>query len=110
MQWQTSRFQIDLQAPKVMGIVNVTPDSFSDGGSHDNVSAALAHCETLIEQGAHILDIGGESTRPGSPAVPLESVGAECAEVRPPHSGSDDQGAADDDDAADDWGAAFDDR
>ena len=72
MQWQTSRFQIDLQAPKVMGIVNVTPDSFSDGGSHDNVSAALAHCETLIEQGAHILDIGGESTRPGSPAVPLE--------------------------------------
>lgn len=80
MQWQTSRFLIDLNRPKVMGIVNVTPDSFSDGGSHDSVPAALAHCEALLEQGADILDIGGESTRPGSPAVPLE---VELARVIP---------------------------
>lgn len=72
MYWQTSRFRIDLRQPVVMGIVNVTPDSFSDGGSLGGVSDALAHCESLIAQGAGILDIGGESTRPGSPAVPLE--------------------------------------
>jgi dihydropteroate synthase len=71
MIWQTSRFSIDLSQPRVMGIVNVTPDSFSDGGSHHTTALALRHCEQLIKDGAHILDIGGESTRPGSPAVPL---------------------------------------
>lgn len=80
MHWQTSRFDIDLTRPKVMGIVNVTPDSFSDGGHFAAASAALAHCEQLIKDGAHILDIGGESTRPGSPAVPLD---AELARVLP---------------------------
>lgn len=70
--WQAGRFQLDLAQPLVMGIVNVTPDSFSDGGSHADVSSALAHCEQLLLEGAAILDIGGESTRPGSPAVPLE--------------------------------------
>ena len=80
MYWQAGRFQIDLDQPKVMGIVNVTPDSFSDGGTHDNARDALAHCELLIEQGADILDIGGESTRPGSPAVPLDE---ELARVIP---------------------------
>ncbi len=54
-----------------MGIVNVTPDSFSDGGAHATCSAAIRHCEQLVSEGAHILDIGGESTRPGSPAVDL---------------------------------------
>ncbi|MGE3346944.1 MAG: dihydropteroate synthase [Ramlibacter sp.] len=78
--WQTSRFRIDLSQPQVMGIVNVTPDSFSDGGQHADASAALAHCERLLRQGAHILDIGGESTRPGSPAVPLDE---ELARVLP---------------------------
>lgn len=63
-----------------MGIVNVTPDSFFDGGKHHNVQAALAHCETLISNGADILDIGGESTRPGSPAVSLKE---ELARVVP---------------------------
>lgn len=72
MRWITSRFDIDLALPKVMAIVNVTPDSFSDGGRYDSVTAALAHCERLLTEGAHILDIGGESTRPGSPAVPLD--------------------------------------
>jgi dihydropteroate synthase len=78
--WQTARFAIDLAQPRVMGIVNVTPDSFSDGGAHASTSAALQHCEQLLKEGADILDIGGESTRPGSPAVPLE---AELARVRP---------------------------
>lgn len=72
MQWQTSRFAIDLSRPRVMGIVNVTPDSFSDGGDHATAKAAIAHCERLVAEGADILDIGGESTRPGSPALPLE--------------------------------------
>lgn len=80
MHWQTSRFDIDLSQPKLMGIVNVTPDSFSDGGQHADTRAALAHCEQLLKDGAHILDIGGESTRPGSPAVPLDE---ELARVLP---------------------------
>ena len=54
-----------LQAETLMGVVNVTPDSFSDGGKYHDQTAAIAHGKTLIEQGADILDIGGESTRPG---------------------------------------------
>lgn len=61
-----------LVPPLVMGIVNVTPDSFSDGGRHDTREAALAHALRLIEQGAQVLDIGGESTRPGSDPVSEE--------------------------------------
>jgi dihydropteroate synthase len=72
MAWQTSRFSVDLTEPRIMGIVNVTPDSFSDGGRHVSTVQALRHCELLLRDGAHILDIGGESTRPGSPAVPLD--------------------------------------
>lgn len=78
--WQTSRFRIDLAQPRVMGIVNVTPDSFSDGGAHASAGSALKHCEQLLKEGADILDIGGESTRPGSPAVPLD---AELARILP---------------------------
>jgi dihydropteroate synthase len=69
MHWQTRRFRIDLSRPRVMGIVNATPDSFSDGGHHDDTRAAIAHCERLVTEGADILDIGGESTRPGAPRV-----------------------------------------
>jgi dihydropteroate synthase len=72
MHWQTSRFAIDLSAPKVMGIVNVTPDSFSDGGAHASHEAAIRHCERLLKEGADILDIGGESTRPGALELPVE--------------------------------------
>lgn len=72
MKWQTSRFCIDLTQPRVMGIVNVTPDSFSDGGQYQTTAAALAHCEQLLKEGVDILDIGGESTRPGSPVVALD--------------------------------------
>lgn len=80
MRWQTTRFDIDLSHPRVMGIVNVTPDSFSDGGLHAGTVEALRHCERLLKDGADILDIGGESTRPGSPAVPLDE---ELARVLP---------------------------
>jgi dihydropteroate synthase len=80
MFWHTTRFRIDLSQPQVMGIVNVTPDSFSDGGQHAHTQAALAHGEQLLKEGAHILDIGGESTRPGAPAVSLEE---ELARVLP---------------------------
>ena len=71
MIWQTSRFSLDLSRPRVMGIVNVTPDSFSDGGRHASRDAARAHCDQLVQEGADILDIGGESTRPGAQALPL---------------------------------------
>jgi len=80
MFWQTSRFRIDLSRPQIMGIVNVTPDSFSDGGRHADAHSALLHCERLLKDGAHILDIGGESTRPGSPPIPLDE---ELARVLP---------------------------
>ena len=63
---------LKLDRPQVMGIVNVTPDSFSDGGAHFDAEAAIAHGLRLAEEGAAILDIGGESTRPGAQAVPLD--------------------------------------
>ena len=80
MFWQTTRFTLDLTRPHIMGIVNVTPDSFSDGGRHGSTAQALRHCEQLLKDGADILDIGGESTRPGSPAVGLDE---ELARVLP---------------------------
>lgn len=69
MFWHTSRHQIDLAIPRVMGIVNLTPDSFSDGGQFDSARAAIAHCERLLHEGADILDLGGESSRPGAQPV-----------------------------------------
>jgi dihydropteroate synthase len=80
MFWQTTRYRIDLATPRVMGIVNATPDSFSDGGLHAGTSAALAHCDQLLKEGADILDIGGESSRPGSDPVSLDE---ELARVLP---------------------------
>jgi len=78
--WRTARFDLALDEPRIMGIVNLTPDSFSDGGSHVNARAALAHCEQLLKDGAHLLDIGGESTRPGARPLPLDE---ELARVMP---------------------------
>jgi dihydropteroate synthase len=72
MHWQTTRFKLELSRPWVMGIVNLTPDSFSDGGQHAQGSQALRHAELLLHQGADILDVGAESTRPGALAVPLD--------------------------------------
>ena len=71
---------LKLDRPRVMGIVNVTPDSFSDGGRHDTVAAAVAHGLKLAAEGADLLDVGGESTRPGAGAVSLED---ELARVIP---------------------------
>jgi dihydropteroate synthase len=78
--WQTTRFEIDLTTPRIMGIVNVTPDSFSDGGRHFSAAEALRQCERLIEDGADILDIGGESSRPGAPTLTVED---EWARIEP---------------------------
>jgi dihydropteroate synthase len=81
MHWQTARYRIDLSRPRVMGIVNITPDSFSDGGQHADARSALAHCERLLREGADILDLGAESTRPGSPPLPLEQERARLLPV-----------------------------
>ncbi|HET6351242.1 MAG TPA: dihydropteroate synthase [Coriobacteriia bacterium] len=78
--WRCGRFELALDEPLIMGIINVTPDSFSDGGERENPADAVAWGEQLVAEGAHIIDIGGESTRPGSEAVP---VPAEIARVRP---------------------------
>jgi dihydropteroate synthase len=80
MLWQTQRFAIDLAQPRVMGIVNVTPDSFSGGGRHADPAAACRHCDALVAEGADILDIGGESTRPGARAPDVDE---ELARVLP---------------------------
>lgn len=80
MIWQTSRYQIDLTLPKIMGIVNVTPDSFYDGGKYAASGSAIRHAEKLLKDGADILDIGGESSRPGAPQVSLD---VELARVLP---------------------------
>jgi len=78
--WRTSRFEIDLARPRVMGIVNVTPDSFSQGGAALSTAHAIARCEQMLGDGADILDIGGESSRPGAEPVSAEE---ELARVRP---------------------------
>jgi dihydropteroate synthase len=70
--WHCGAYRIDLATPRIMGIVNVTPDSFSDGGQFFDADAALAHARRLIDEGADILDIGGESTRPGAPEVCID--------------------------------------
>lgn len=70
--WQCRDRVMDLSRPLIMGIVNVTPDSFSDGGTHNEFEAAVAWGKRLAEQGADILDVGGESTRPGAAEVSVE--------------------------------------
>ncbi|RZI80403.1 MAG: dihydropteroate synthase [Rubrivivax sp.] len=80
MFWRTTRYRIDLSRPQVMGIVNVTPDSFSDGGRFNDPAQALGQCERLLKEGADILDIGGESSRPGATIL---SVDEEWARVAP---------------------------
>ena len=79
-QLRCGHFTVKLDRTRVMGIVNVTPDSFSDGGQYNTVDAAIAHAIELAEQGAAILDIGGESTRPNATPVTLED---ELARVIP---------------------------
>jgi dihydropteroate synthase len=74
------RFHLDLSRPRIMGIVNVTPDSFSDGGRFIDADVAIAHAHQLIAEGADVIDIGGESTRPG--AMPVDAE-AELGRVLP---------------------------
>lgn len=69
MQWHCGSKILDLTRPLVMGIVNVTPDSFSDGGEHASASQAIEHARRLLQEGADLVDIGGESTRPGAAPV-----------------------------------------
>lgn len=79
--WRLGRgLTLDCRAPLVVGIVNVTPDSFFDGGSHPDTATAVAHALRLAGEGADMLDVGGESTRPGAPALSLED---ELARVIP---------------------------
>src|SRR3954465_9583250 len=77
---KAGRFFFDLQKPLVMGVVNVTPDSFSDGGRFLEKNSAIRHAEALVRDGADIIDVGGESSRPG--ALPL-SVQEELDRVLP---------------------------
>jgi len=78
---QCGRFGFNLaQRPLVMGILNVTPDSFSDGGRYQSLEFAMERAEQMIKDGVDIIDIGGESTRPGSPSVPVQE---ELARVMP---------------------------
>ncbi len=78
--WQCGRFQLNLDAPKIMGIVNLTPDSFSDGGQYSNTfQAAVQHAARLLDEGADILDVGGESSRPGAAYVSPQEEWARVA-------------------------------
>ncbi|MDP2247701.1 MAG: dihydropteroate synthase, partial [Nitrosomonadales bacterium] len=74
------QYRLDLSLPRVMGIVNVTPDSFSDGGKYESTEKAVEHGLQLVAEGADILDVGGESTRPGATPVSLDD---ELARVVP---------------------------
>jgi dihydropteroate synthase len=78
--WRCGPFVLDLRRPLVMGILNVTPDSFSDGGAHPDADAAVAAAVAMLDAGADIVDVGGESTRPGAEPV---SVDEETARVLP---------------------------
>ncbi len=78
--WQAGRFALALDTPRIMGIVNCTPDSFSDGGQFADSASAIAQCERLAAEGADILDIGAESTRPGATPLPLAE---ELARLKP---------------------------
>src|SRR5271154_7056095 len=70
--WRIRGRTLTIDRPLVMGIVNVTPDSFSDGGKHTTTAAAVTHGLNLVRQGADLLDVGGESTRPGAAPVPKD--------------------------------------
>ena len=75
MQFVCSDHALDLSTPAVMGVLNVTPDSFSDGGRHTTLATAVARARVMVEEGARIIDVGGESTRPGAAAVtPPEEI------------------------------------
>jgi dihydropteroate synthase len=72
LSWRTARAPLRLDRPVIFGILNITPDSFWDGGRHDSVAAAIRHAESLLGDGADVIDVGGESTRPG--AAPVDAA------------------------------------
>ncbi len=69
---KANHYRLDLSQPKIMGIVNITPDSFSDGGQYSDIARAIEHAQQLVEEGADIIDLGGESTRPNAQLVSAE--------------------------------------
>lgn len=79
--WRTARAAVALDRPVIAGILNVTPDSFSDGGRFDTLDAAIARAERLLEAGAAIIDVGGESTRPGARPVSADTEHARVVPV-----------------------------
>lgn len=81
MIWTCGDFSFNTETPVIMGILNVTPDSFSDGGQHNDFDAAIAHAQRMVEAGARIVDVGGESTRPGAAEVSVEEELARTIEV-----------------------------
>ncbi|MBQ9068800.1 MAG: dihydropteroate synthase [Eggerthellaceae bacterium] len=81
MIWQCGRYSFDSRMPVIMGILNVTPDSFSDGGQHNSFDDALVHAHRMVDEGALIIDVGGESTRPGSAEVSVDEEIARTVEV-----------------------------
>ena len=72
MNLRAGAFTLDLKRPLIMGVINVTPDSFSDGGDHFDATHAIGHAQRLVDEGADLLDIGGESSRPGAAPLPLD--------------------------------------
>ena len=81
MTWKCGSFEFDDRVPVIMGILNVTPDSFSDGGQHASFEQAIEHAHRMLDEGAQIIDVGGESTRPGSDEVLLDEELARTVEV-----------------------------
>ena len=73
--WQCGSHEVSLARPRIMGVLNVTPDSFSDGGTHDSAEAAIAWGMQMLDDGADIIDVGGESTRPGFKPVSPDEEG-----------------------------------
>ncbi len=81
MMWKCGTFQFDSRVPSIMGILNVTPDSFSDGGEHADFASAVEHARVMVDAGAQIIDVGGESTRPGAAEVSVEEELARVLDV-----------------------------
>ena len=81
MNWDCGRFRFDTVTPTIMGVLNMTPDSFSDGGDHRSLGDAIAHAERMLEEGAAIIDVGGESTRPGAEPVDPEEEWSRIGEL-----------------------------
>ena len=81
MIWHCGQYSFDSRMPVIMGILNVTPDSFSDGGQHNALDDAIAYAKQMVDEGALIIDVGGESTRPGAEAVSIEEELERTVEV-----------------------------